>query len=290
LALVWAVPFGLLILTIALRFVLVATNPKLPGIPKATTLIGAGALEILSSPLWVGLGLAFTYLFGGTVVIALIKLLSSNKLLRRKFVISASKKKDLEMIANAKEGMGNAVDAFSFKSFGKALGLTLGLNLAYTLFIQRYFESYLHFHSNLDVGSYLLLPEFIIVEFGIAVLFLPLLEIVLPLVVGKIRIRLVDSFPLDFLWLGYVYSAAGGASLVLFVLNILEHKTGSITFIVATLFVYALVSWYTALGSILAIPFTERKLARGLLSLYRAKNIYFGGIFVGRTREEAEEV
>jgi hypothetical protein len=289
LGLVWAVPFGLFLVYALIDLMLNHYVPNLKGLPSFRTLEGTAALEILASPLWVGLAIATEYVFGGSVLVYFITLLSKRRLTNRKFVLSA-RKDTIERIASEKQAIGVTIDTFSFQSFAKALGLAMGLNLAYTLFLERYYSSILRGPAIKFVGNYFLLPQFILVEFGIAIVFLPLIEIVMPLVLGRLRIRLVDGFPIEYLWLGYVYSAAGGVSLLLLFLNLIDGKTGSRTFVLASLFVYVLISWYTALGSVLGRAFAEKKLAQRLNALKGVRNIYYGSIFVGRNREEAEEV
>lgn len=289
LGLVWAVPFGLFIAYLLISLALKSLYPHLHGLPSIRTIEGAAAVEILASPLWVGLAIATEYIFGGMVVLWFVRLLSSHKLLKRKFVLSA-RKGTIEEIASEKQDIASTIDVFSFKSFGKALALAMGLNIAYTLFLVKYYGSVLHGPSVQFVGNLLLLPQFILVDFGVAILFLPLIEIGMPLFLGRIRIRQVDGFPTEYFWLGYVYSAAGGVSLLLFFLSLLEGKTGSRSFIIASLFVYILISWYTAIGSLLGCKFAEKKLAQGLMKLKGKKNIYFGYIFVGKDRLESEEV
>jgi hypothetical protein len=290
LAIIWAIPFGLFAAYLAIVGFLVMMYPHLRGLPSTRTIEGAAAVEILASPLWVGLAIAAEYVFGGIALVYFVRLVSNPRFpIRRKFVISA-RKETIEEIANEKQVMGSSIDAFSFKSFGKVLALAMGLNLAYTLFLERYNGGIIHGPEIKIAGNYLLLPQFILLDFGIAVLFLPLIEIVMPLFLGRIRIRQVDGFPTEYFWLGYVYSAAGGISLVLLFLNLLEGKTGSRATIIATLFVYTLISWYTALGSVLGCRYAEKKLAQGIEKLHGKKNIYFGNIFVGKNRQESEQV
>jgi hypothetical protein len=289
LGLIWAAPFGLFIAYLVLSYALRIVFPHIKGLPSTRTIEGAAAVEILASPLWVFLAISMEYIFGGKVIVYFIKLLSNSKLLKRKFVLSA-RKGSIEEIAEEKQVPKTTIDQFSYRSFGIALGLAMGLNVAYTLLIVRSYAYNAPGHGVKLVGSYLLLPQFILIDFGVAILFLPLIEIVMPLFLGRIRIRQVDGFPTEYFWLGYVYSAAGGLSLVMFFLSFFEGKTGDRSFIIATLFVYILISWYTALGSVMGEAFAEKKLAQELVKLKGKKNIYFGYIFVGKDRLEAEQV
>jgi hypothetical protein len=270
--------------------------PRRLGLPSIQTIITATLHAILASPLWVAMGFLFTYVFGGIVMVQLMKIFAHNKLLRRKFVISTSRS-DIEGIATKKNfddvDQGKVFDLLSFKSFFVDLGLVLALNLVYTLFIQRYFQNF--FGSQAETGSipisrFLLSYKIVLPEYGLALLFLPLLTIVAPLLNGAIKIRQIDNSELRYYWLGFVYSAAGGASLVLFLLNVFESKTGPGEFIIASLFIYAILSWYTALGMNIAMPYAEKRLASELLKIRERDNIFFGKIFVGRSKEELTEV
>ncbi len=130
----------------------------------------------------------------------------------------------------------------------------------------------------------------ILPEYGLSLLFLPLLALVAPLLNGTIKIRQIDNSQLQYYWLGFVYSASGGASLVLFLLNVFELKTGPGEYIIASLFIYAILSWYAALGINIAMPYAERRLANELLKLREKDNIFFGKIFIGKSKEDLTEV
>jgi hypothetical protein len=208
-------------------------------------------------------------------------------LLCRKLVIQP--KAELERIYSNPDAT-NLGTYLSSKSFSLTLGLVLVLNLAYTLLIIRYFQSFFVLPRKVAVYQYLLSLRFISVEFLLALLFLPLLTIVMPILIGRVRIRQIDSSPLQNYWLSYVYSAAGGASAVLLLLNIFEHNTATAELIISSLFVYGIVSWYTTIGINLAIPLTEKKLAAKLSKWGEKENIFFGKIFVGTRTDDAKEV
>ena len=78
--------------------------------------------------------------------------------------------------------------------------------------------------------------------FALALLFLPLLAIVVPLFLGRINIRQIDEQRFDIYWLSYVYSIAGGPSLVIFLIDVFESKGATESFVFAILFVYAILS------------------------------------------------
>jgi hypothetical protein len=283
----WFSPILLIILydiaTYILRYYRVSHIP-LPAAPTITSLTLFG---ILASPLWVLAGYAFTYLFGSIGITYVIKLFSHSKLLRRKLVIQT--KEELNKISSTGDHE-NMAEYLTPKSFSTSLGLVLGLNLAYTLLIIRYFQNFFALPKKISLYQYLLSWRFISVEFSLALLFLPLVTIVAPLLIGRIRIRQIDSSPLQNYWLSYVFSAAGGASAILLLLSIFQHKSTTAELIVASLFVYGIISWYTALGINLSVPLTEKNLASRLFKFGEKQNIFFGKIFVGSCPNDAEEV
>jgi hypothetical protein len=295
-AILWVAPFLLVAIYALVISLLHRIIPHRLGLPSISTITTATLHEVIASPLWVAIGFLFTYVFGGIILVQLMKLFANSKLLRRKFVISTSRQ-DIEGIAKEKNPDGGDgsrfIDILSLKNFFIDLGLVLALNLAYTLFIQRYFQSF--FGSEAETGSipisrFLLSYKIILPEYALAALFLPLLTLVAPLLNGDIKIRQIDNSQFQYYWLGFVYSAAGGASLVLFLLNVFESKTGPGEFIIASLFIYAILSWYAALGMNIAMPYAERRLASELLKLREKDNIFFGKIFVGKSKEDLTEV
>ena len=283
----WFSPILLIILydiaTYILRYYRV---PHIP-LPAAPTITSLTLFGILASPLWVLAGYALTYLFGSIGITYVIKLFSHSKLLRRKLVIQT--KEELNNISSTRDHE-NMAEYLTPKSFSTSLGLVLGLNLAYTLLIIRYFQNFFALPQKISVYQYLLSWRFISVEFSLALLFLPLVTIVAPLLIGRIRIRQIDSSPLQNYWLSYVFSAAGGASAILLLLSIFQHKSTTAELIVASLFVYGIISWYTALGINLSVPLTTKNLASRLFKFGEKQNIFFGKIFVGSCPSDAEEV
>ena len=284
-AIAWIAPFVFLFLYGGIRYVLYVFGMKVIGLPSIITIRNATLLEVLISPLWVGVTAGATYFFGGVVIIALIRVFGHNKLLRRKLVVSGTRG-DIEKIAEAK----SPSDVLSFHAFALTLGLTLGLNLMYTLLVQRYFSTLFPNVLRVDVNQFLLSPSLLGIEFLLALAFMPLLCTVLPLLLGSIRVRQIDSSPLHYYWLNLIYSIAGGASVVLLLLNIFESRTGPKEFVIASLFLYGLISWYMTLGAVLTVPLAQKRLAKGLLKLGKNENVFFGSVFVGHNREESQEV
>ncbi len=325
LLILWIAPFFLAPLYGFFRFLLHSALPLVIASPSSRTVYSAVILVTLSSPLWVGVGFAFTWLFGGLVVVYVIRGLAENKLFNRRFIIStkdAQKELELEDITSEEEHIPDS-SRFAFghlrrKNFALCLALTLSINLVYTLTLQRYFQDIVSLPQTAtqSLYRYLLSPRLIGVEFGLALLFLPLLTIVVPLLFGRISVRQIDAQRFDLYWLSYVYSIAGGASLVLFLVDVFELRQSTEYFVIATLLVYGTLSWYTALGINLGIPYAERRLALELLKLQGSavtrkekikgkeeeeedddqrrrrtrNNIIFGHLFAGPTKEDAEQV
>jgi hypothetical protein len=297
-ALLWLAPFAFVGIYVLIVLLLHRIIPHRLGLPSIDSITTATLNEVIASPLWVGLGYLFTSVFGGTVLVQLIKLFSDSKLLRRKIVISTSAS-EIENIASGRpteEELSDVKGASGlswFRSFLIDLGLVLALNIAYTLLIQRYFQDFFGSAAatgTLPISHFLLSTKIILPEYLLAILFLPLLTIVAPLLKGQIKIRQIDNSTLQYYWLGLVYSISGGFSLAMFVVNIVQEQTGPKNFFFASLFIYAILSWYTALGINIAIPSAERKLAIELLKLRKQDNVYFGKIFVGKSKEELTEV
>lgn len=182
------------------------------------------------------------------------------------------------------------------RNFAVCLVLVLAINLSYILLIQRYFEGAfgLPALSNANpiprVFRYFLSPQLILVEFVLALLLLPLVTLVVPMLLGRVQVRQVDGARIHTYWLSYVYSIASGASLVLFLLNVFESSGTTEDFILASTLIYAILSWYAALGINLGIPRTERRLARELAKMRGKNNFYYGQMYVGTSKEDAEPV
>jgi len=267
--------------------------PHLIGVPSAQTVYSATLMEVISSPFWVLVGFSFTYFFGGVVVVYFMRALAHNRLLRRKLVISLPPNTTIEEVSN--ESIGDSLfRELTARNFSICLGLTLALNLLYVLLIQRYFQGFLGLPTLTATGpfprifQYFLSPQLILIEFVLALLLLPMVALVAPMLLGRVQVRQIDSARVHTYWLSYVYSIAGGASLVLFLLNVFESKGTTGDFILASTLIYAILSWYAALGINLGIPRAERRLARELAKMKGKDNFYFGQVYVGTSKDDAE--
>jgi hypothetical protein len=118
-----------------------------------------------------------------------------------------------------------------------------------------------------------------------ALLFIPLLTLVLPLSVGKIKVRQVDNRPVDSYWLWLILSIAGGAGVVLVYL-----QRGILVRLIPPAFLFAVCAWYAALGVLLALPTAEKVLATRLLKMRGHEKVIFGKIWAGDSKEKAKEV
>jgi hypothetical protein len=268
--------------------------PRLVGVPSAQTVYFTTLTEVISSPIWVVAGFSFTYFFGGVVVVYLLRAFADNKFLKRKLVVSLQAGTTFDDVATESEGE-SLFRELTTRNFSICLALTLALNLSYVLLIQRYFTGAFGLPPltgtvTFRIFMYFLSPQLLLVEFALALLLLPLVAIVVPMLLGKIQVRQIDGSRIHTYWLSYVYSIAGGASLVLFLLNVFESKGTTGDFVLASTLVYAILSWYAALGIILGIPRAERRLARELAKMRGKENFYFGQIFVGSSKEDAEPV
>jgi len=269
--------------------------PHLIGVPSAQTVYSTTVMEVISSPFWVLAGFGFTYFFGGVLVVYFIRALAHNRLLKRKLVVALPPNTTIDDISSESTAR-SLFRELSVRNFSVCLALTLALNLSYVLLIQRYFQGALGLPMLGGSGpfphifQYFLSPQLILVEFLLALLLLPLVAFVVPMLLGRVQVRQIDGSRVHTYWLSYVYSVAGGASLVLFLLNVFESKGTTGDFIIASTLIYAILSWYAALGINLGIPPAERRLARELAKMRGRDNIYFGQIFVGTSKEDAEQV
>jgi len=322
LAAIWLAPFLFGPIYEVVRILLHHVFPHLVGAPTTREVYSVILIELVSSPLWVGVGYAFTWALGGLAVVYIIRALAENSALKRKFVISTKDGRDLNSYLEVEEKQTltprSAEVAITKKNFSLCLALTLSINLFYTLALQRYFSDIVSLPSGASSASlyrYLLSPKLIVSDFLLALLFSPLITIVIPLFLGNVSVRQIDASRFDIYWLSYVYSIVGGASLVLFLVTEFQSKAATSYFIIAIFLVYGILSWNTALGINLALPAAEKLLAGELLKLReekteelavpedlgsgskaesrnaaRNKNIIFGHIYAGPSKEEADQV
>lgn len=269
--------------------------PGLVGLPSPDSIYTAILIEAASSPLWVVAGFAFTYFFGGVLVVDLMRLFASSKLFGTKFVISSKSDEKIDEISSAPITIG-LYERLSERNFFLCFSLALTLNLCYILLIQRYFQGVLGVQIDINATAterifrYFLSPRLILIEFGLAFAFLPLISTVIPLLLGRIKVRQIDAQNFHIYWLSYVYGIAGGASLVIFLLNTFESKGTTGDFILASVFICAILSWYIALGMNLAGPRAERRLANGLVKMRGRKNFFFGQVFVGTSKDDVQPI
>jgi len=318
LAAIWLAPFLLGPIYAIVRSLLHRIFPHLVGAPTTREIYSVVLIELVSSPLWVAVGYLFTWGLGGVAVVYLIRALAHNRTLKRKFVISTKDGKDIKSLSVNETTPARGFDTgITKRNFSLCLALTFSINLLYTLALQRYFSDIVSLPQNATsfyLYRYLLSPKLIVSDFLLALIFTPLITIVVPLFLGNVRVRQIDSSRFDFYWLSYVYSIVGGASLVLFLVTEFELKEATSYFVVAILFVYAILSWNTALGITLALPSAEKLLVSELLKLRKeenelypggitvenantdgrksegSENIIFGHIYAGPSKEEAEQV
>jgi hypothetical protein len=118
-----------------------------------------------------------------------------------------------------------------------------------------------------------------------ALLFIPLLTLVIPLSVGKIKVRQVDNRPVDSYWLWLILAIAGGAGVVLAYL-----QRGVLINLIPSAFLFAVCAWYAALGALLALPTADKVLAKRLLKMRGHEKVIFGKIWAGYSKEKAKEV
>ncbi len=98
----------------------------------------------------------------------IVKLLSNSKLFKQKFVLPA-RKGSIREIAEKKQVPKTTIDRFSFRSFCIVLALAMGLDVAYILLSVKSYAYNVPGHGVKLVGSYLLLPQFVLIDFGVAV-------------------------------------------------------------------------------------------------------------------------
>lgn len=304
--LIWIAPFLLGPIYDVIRILLHHVYPHLVGAPTTREVFSVVLLELLSSPLWIAVGYLFTWGLGGVAVVYIIRALAHNKFLKRKFVISTKDGEDLDTLLKKESGEPPSNRTFQAlltrKNFSLCLALTLSINLFYTIALQRYFSDIVKLPSGTITGAlyrYLLSPKLIVSDFLLALLFIPLVTMVVPLFLGAVSIRQIDSSRFDIFWLTLIYSAVGGASLVLFLVTEFESKQATSYFIIAIFLVYGILSWYAALGINLALPAAEQLLASQLLELKKEEdpeqktqptNIIFGHIYAGRTKDDVQQV
>jgi hypothetical protein len=226
-------------------------------------------LSLTSSVIWVSMGFLFTILFGGIVIEFLLKLLAHKKLFNRTLVAPAA-----EQLKKLSAGE-RRIEARA-KVIFKIFVLVFAVNFIYVLFLIK--SGWIPSTS----GPFRVFTDDEVIACS---LFLPLLTLVLPLSVGEVKVRQVDSSPVHSYWLWQIFSIAGGIGVVLLFL-----QGGTLVRIIPSTFLFAVCSWYAALGVLLALPTAQKLLARRLLRLRGHEKVTFGKVWVGTSKVKAKEV
>jgi hypothetical protein len=226
-------------------------------------------LSLASSAIWVPIGFLFTILFGGIVIEFFLKLLAHKKLFRRTLVAPAAE--ELEKLSAGQW----RVEA-SAKVILKIFVLVFVVNFVYVLFLinRGWIPS--------TGGPFRVFTDDEVIA---GLLFLPLLTLVLPLSVGEVKVRQVDNSPVHSYWLWQIISITGGIGIVLLFL-----QGGTLVRIIPSTFLFAVCSWYAALGVLLALPTAQKLLAERLLRLRGHERVKFGKVWVGTSKVKAKEV
>jgi hypothetical protein len=270
---------------------------------NVTTLLNVYRFTLVTSPLWAVFGFVFVLVFGGLFVSDILSAMSRIKFITKGFVITP--KGELERVAKNKPKL-----SFDMGLFLKIFGITLGLNFLYVMFLLRYLTPRpssnpisstqgelvslgAAVQSVLENGQGGLL--FFLIALIISVVVLPLLSFAIPFLNGAIKARQIDNRLFHWYWLGLVFSVTGGLSLAAFLYYAVETISFKLVIIDISIllfvaFVFAAISWYSAIGMNFAIPFSQKYLAVLLLKLDGKKGIYFGNVWVGESLQEAKVV
>jgi len=226
-------------------------------------------LSLASSVIWVPAGYIFTIVFGGLAVEFLLKLFAHEKLLKRTLV--APTEKELKKLSAERRRV-----EVSAKTISKIFGLVFAVNFIYVLFL---------LSRGWITESASPYTVFIRVEILAGMLFLPLLTLILPILVGNVRVRQVDNSPIGSYWLSLIIGIAGGIGIFAFLL-----QGSTLVSIIPPAFLFAVCSWYAALGVMLALPTAQRMFITRLLRMRRHKGVIFGKIWAGTSKAKAREV
>jgi MFS family permease len=227
------------------------------------------SFSLISSAIWVPVGLICTILFGGFIVDFFLRLLAHKKLFKRTLVVPAAE--HLKKLSTEREQV-----ELNPKTMLKIFALVFVMNFIYVLFL-----------TGRGWVPTTARPQIIFtqVEGVSALLFIPLLTLVIPLSVGKIKVRQVDNRPVDSYWLWLILAIAGGAGVVLAYL-----QRGVLINLIPSAFLFAVCAWYAALGALLALPTADKVLAKRLLKMRGHEKVIFGKIWAGYSKEKAKEV
>lgn len=227
------------------------------------------SFSLISSAIWVSVGLLCTILFGGFIVEFFLRLLAHKKLFKRTLVVPEAGQ--LKKLSTEREHV-----ELNPKTMLKIFALVFVMNFIYVLFL-----------TGRGWVPATAKPQIIFtqVEGVSALLFIPMLTLVLPLAVGKIKVRQVDNRPVDSYWLWLILSIAGGVGVVLVYL-----QRGMLINLIPSAFLFAVCAWYAALGVLLALPTADKVLAKRLLKMRGHERVVFGKIWAGASKEKAKEV
>jgi hypothetical protein len=226
-------------------------------------------LSILSSVIWVCAGFLTTMIFGGILSEYFFRLLSHKRLLKRTLVVPPVEK--LKEISKEPD----KVDTRPMTTL-KIFVFIFLMNFVYTLFLS---------NKGIITRGGGPIQTFTQIQVIASIIFLPLITLVIPISLGKIKIRQVDNSPVDSYWLWTVIAITGGVGMVLLML-----QRSAVIQLVPQFFLYAVCSWYAALGALFALPVAEKMLVKRLLKMRGNEKIIFGKMWAGGSKEKAREV
>jgi hypothetical protein len=295
--LLWLIPLAFVLLAFLLIDV-VQNFPHLRNI-RLDTLLTVELFTLTTSALWAIFGFIFVLVFGGLFVTDILSGISKVKLITKGLVITT--KAELEKVAKSKPRIN-----LDIKLFLKIFGITAALNFLYVIFLLRYLSTNTTNSAQNEIGVLSVAVSsiiergqggqlFFIIALIISVIVLPLLSFTVPFLDGSIKVRQVDNRLFHWYGLSLIFSITGGVSLGFFLLSIAQISSkGALLFDASVLlfvaFVFAAISWYSAIGMNFALPFAQKYLATLLLKLDGKKSIYFGHVWVGETPQEAKQV
>ncbi len=250
-------------------FCYLATELYLNGYRPSGSIVILLSLMISSSLIWIPAGFLFTIVFGGFVIGYFLKPFYHKRLLRRTLLVPP--KEELEKISKEPAKLESRPGVIL-----KIFVLVFAVNFIYAIFVttngwapKTGSPTKIFFETEAIAGLF----------------FLPLITMVIPLYVGKFKIRQVDNSPIDAYWLYLIIMIAGGASAAL-----LFVQRSALNTIIPPLFLFAVCAWWAALGALLALPRAQRILSRRLLRMRDDERIIFGKMWAGASKEKAREV
>ncbi len=250
-------------------FCYLATELYFNGFRPSSSLFTLFSLAISSSLIWIPAGFFFTIAFGGFVIEFFLKLFYHKRLLRRTLVVPPTE--ELERISREQAKLEAGT-----KVILKIFVLVFAVNFIYAIFVTT---------NGWAPRTGNPVRIFFEIEAVAGLMFLPLITLVLPLSVGKFKIRQVDNSPIDAYWLYLIIMIAGGASAALLFL-----QRSALNTIIPPIFLFAVCAWYASLGALLALPRAQKILAKRLLRMRDEERIIFGKMWAGASKDKAREV